>query len=353
MRATAGPRGLVVPDLHDRRDGSTSRRGRGIAATITEAEADGSRLQRSDSSKTPPLIPSPRDGPSVGPTTPAPNWTLFAAVVLLATAALLVLSRASARVISAAEPPAAGRPVGRGHGGESGERDGDGGDAGEGTGTVGFGAGGGNEESGITRYDDSEGRPPPPMPTGAALLVNVAFTHGLLGVGLLALVWYAAIPPESLGIGPSNGHTIATGVGLGVGLYLASEATTAITARVGIEPDERLRAYLAPERPTEWAALLLVILPLIAGAEELLFRGILIGALGTGFGLDPWGLAIGSSILFGLAHSAQGALGVAVTAALGFALAAAFVLTGSLAVVVLAHYTIDALEFVIREGVLD
>lgn len=243
-----------------------------------------------------------------------PNWTVFAAVVLLATAALLVLSRASARVLRAAD------------------------------------AGG---EEGHDSQWDGDVADTRPAPTGGTLLANVALTHGLLAVGLLALVWYASIPVASVGIGPVSGASVAVGLGIGVGLYLASEATTIVAARVGIEPDERLRAYLAPTRPIEWVVLLLAILPLIAAAEELLFRGVLVGALGVGFGLSPWALAVGSSILFGLAHSAQGGVGVVVTAALGFVLAVAFVLSESLVVVVLAHYTIDALEFVIREGVLD
>jgi hypothetical protein len=39
-----------------------------------------------------------------------------------------------------------------------------------------------------------------------------------------------------------------------------------------------------------------------------------------------------------------------VTGALGFALAAGFVLTGSLVVVVVAHYLVNALEFTVHEG---
>lgn len=245
-----------------------------------------------------------------------PNWTLFTIVVLLVTVGLLVLSRTSARAISTAEPR--------------------------------------RDDGGELRYDGEGGsRSAPSIPTGAALLANVALTHGILGVGIVGLIWYTAIPRGPIGIGPVTVGTAVTGIGIGVGLYLASETTTAIASRAGIETDERLRAYLAPEGAFEWIVLLFVILPLIAGAEELLFRGVLIGALGAGFGLDVWGLAIGSSVLFGLAHSAQGAVGVVVTASLGFVLAAAFVLTGSLAVVVVAHYTVDALEFVIREGVLD
>jgi membrane protease YdiL (CAAX protease family) len=39
-----------------------------------------------------------------------------------------------------------------------------------------------------------------------------------------------------------------------------------------------------------------------------------------------------------------------VTGVLGFALAAVFVTTGSLVAVIVAHYLVNALEFVVHEG---
>lgn len=241
---------------------------------------------------------------------PTPDWNAFAVGAVVVTCALLFLSWASARTFSAVAP---------------------GGDG----------------------PDDEGEAPAPTVPTGGALVANVGLTHGLLGLALLGLVWYAAVPLETLGASPVAGGQVTTGIGIGAGLYLASEAATAVADRVGFEYDERLRESLAPDAPAEWAALLFVALPLVAGAEELLFRGILIGALGAGFGLPVWWLAVGSSVLFGVGHGAQGPVGVAVTASLGLVLAAAFVLTGSLVVVVVAHYTVDALEFVVREGLLD
>jgi membrane protease YdiL (CAAX protease family) len=55
-------------------------------------------------------------------------------------------------------------------------------------------------------------------------------------------------------------------------------------------------------------------------------------------------------VAFALGHGAQGPAGVAATGVLGFVLAAAFVLTGSLLVVVVAHYLVNALEFVVHEA---
>ena len=195
-----------------------------------------------------------------------------------------------------------------------------------------------------------EPRPGPAGPeTGSDLLLSAALSQALVGALLAGVAWYAEVPPDALGIGDPRG-TVLPGVALGAGLYLANEAGAAVADHLGVEADESLRELLAPESRTEWALLLLVVLPVVAGVEELLFRGALVGALAAGFPVSPWLLAVLSSVAFGLGHGLQGPGGVVVTGILGFALAAAFVLTGSLWVVVVAHYLVNALEFLVHEG---
>ncbi|MFB6302799.1 MAG: lysostaphin resistance A-like protein [Haloferacaceae archaeon] len=186
----------------------------------------------------------------------------------------------------------------------------------------------------------------------AVLLANVAVSQGLLGTLLLAGAWYTGVPLAALGAGPSGVTPVAAAVGIGLGaaLYVANEAGAAVGRHVGLGGGEELREALAPETAGGWVALLFGVLPIIAGFEELLFRGALIGAMSAGFGLSPWPLAVGSSVAFAAGHGAQGRVGVVVTGALGFVLAAAFVVTGSLLTVVVAHYLVNALEFLIHEG---
>ncbi len=180
---------------------------------------------------------------------------------------------------------------------------------------------------------------------------NVLASHGLLALVLLGTAWYAGVPLAVMGIGPPSLEAVVFGTGLGLGLVVANEGGARLAARAGLGHDERLRALLAPDTPLGWLGLLLVVLPLGAAAEELLFRGALVGGLAAGFGLPVWGLAVVSSVLFGLGHGLQGPGGVVVTTGLGAVLAAAFVVTGSLAVVVVAHYLVNALEFVVNERV--
>lgn len=189
--------------------------------------------------------------------------------------------------------------------------------------------------------------------TTELLLANVAFTQGLVVVVILIAAWYFAIPTTAFGItaDPMGAGLVGVGVGLafGVVLWIGNELSTTIADVVGAAYDETVREMLAPDTPAGWAVLLGVVLPLIALSEELLFRAALIGVPAAGYGLNPWLLAIVSSAAFALGHGAQGRVGVVVTGALGFVLAGGYILTGSLLVVVIAHYVINAMEFVVHE----
>lgn len=186
----------------------------------------------------------------------------------------------------------------------------------------------------------------------AALLANVAVSQALFAGLLIGGALYAEVPPAAFGVTPGTTtvSALAVGVGLGVALYVANEVGAAVGQRFGLGGAEELRAALAPSTPRGWAALLLVVLPVIAGFEELLFRGALVGAFAAGFGVSPWLMAAVSSVAFALGHGAQGPAGIVVTGLLGFVLAAAYVLTGSLLAVAVAHYLVNALEFVVHEG---
>lgn len=193
---------------------------------------------------------------------------------------------------------------------------------------------------------------PESLSTGE-LLANVALSQGVFAGLLIGAALYTGIPAEALGIEFTREYLVAglaVGAGLGFVLYVANELGATAAKRVGLDADETLRRLLAPETTGGWLVLLLVVLPIIAAFEELLFRAALIGAPATGFGVSPWLLAVGSSLAFGVGHGMQGRVGIVVTGALGFVLAAAFIVTESLLVVIVAHYLINALEFVVHEG---
>ncbi|MEZ3115495.1 type II CAAX prenyl endopeptidase Rce1 family protein [Halobaculum sp. MBLA0147] len=183
------------------------------------------------------------------------------------------------------------------------------------------------------------------------LLLNVAGSQLLFAGLLVSAIVFAGVPAATLGLVPvATGLDLAIGVVAGIGLWVASESGGRLGQRFGIDPAEALRGALAPTTRGEWWLLLAGVLPVIALFEELLFRAVLVGAFAAGFAVPVWLLVVASSVAFGLAHSAQGTAGMVVTGLLGAVLAGVFVLTGSFLAVVVAHYLVNALEFVVHEG---
>jgi membrane protease YdiL (CAAX protease family) len=311
------------------------------------------------------------------------NWTAFAGFSGVVVALLLLLARASQSLLShddpvashpgvpgrhpedssevepgaegeapsepgrsAPEPPGGSVPEPPGEpepGGSDAERaGGDRADDGAGDGSAAVGGPGSSPAERSLALPDAIGT--------AELLANVLVTHGLFALLVVGGAVFWQVPASALGVSAPAAAAVAWGVAAGLALYVADEVGAAGAARFGVDHDESLRALLAPDSRGGWVLLLGGVLPVIAVSEELLFRGVLIGALAAGFGLPPWWLALGSSVVFALGHGAQGRGGVVVTGLLGVALAAAFVVSGSLLVVVVAHYVVNALEFAIHEG---
>jgi membrane protease YdiL (CAAX protease family) len=180
-----------------------------------------------------------------------------------------------------------------------------------------------------------------------ALAANTAGAQVALAAVLAAGMWLLAVPVAALrpGVSPS---AVGAGVAAGVAIALVNQALFRAFDLAGIDYDETLREALTPESTRGWVFLLVVALPVVAGFEELLFRGVLVGALATGFGVSPWLLAAAASVGFGTAHTAQGAVGVATTALLGLTLAAVFLFTDSLLAAAIAHYVVNVVEFVVH-----
>ncbi|SFF93521.1 Membrane protease YdiL, CAAX protease family [Halopelagius inordinatus] len=271
-----------------------------------------------------------------------PDWAMFAAFAGLVTSALLLLSHASRGVISHddAERAASAETGVRPREPTGDETRSDDPDEFVATPRLRYGP-----QSPTDETEDSG-------PSTALLLLNVAVSQGLFAALLLGGAWFSDIPAGAFGAGLDSltpWHALL-GTGFGVALYAANELGAAAGERFGLGGSEQLRESLAPETARGWAVLLLCVLPVIAGFEELLFRGALVGVVAAGFDVSPWAMAVVSSVAFALGHGAQGRVGVVVTGVLGFVLAAGFVLTGSLLVVFVAHYLVNALEFVVHEG---
>jgi len=189
--------------------------------------------------------------------------------------------------------------------------------------------------------------------TSAMVIANVAVTQGLMAGIILASGWYFGISAEAFGVTAAELSTGLPAVGIGVGfgalLWIGNELVTTVADAVGAAYDEGIRELLAPDSPRGWLVLFGGVLPIIAVSEELLFRAALIGVPAASFAVSPWLLAVVSSLAFAFGHGAQGRVGVVVTGLLGFVLAVGYILTGSLLIVIVAHYVVNALEFLVHE----
>jgi membrane protease YdiL (CAAX protease family) len=94
---------------------------------------------------------------------------------------------------------------------------------------------------------------------------------------------------------------------------------------------------------TEGERRLFAALAVTAGiCEEVLFRGFLLFYLQEVFpGLEVAGAVAVSSIVFGLAHLYQGAVGTLMTGLFGAAMAILYVVSGSLVLPILLHALLD------------
>jgi membrane protease YdiL (CAAX protease family) len=264
------------------------------------------------------------------------RWAAFAGVTLAVLSLLLVVARASQSMVT---PP---------RGGDRSPR------SVEGDGHLDAACTDAASVEGPSPASSTVERDEGPPPSTPGLFANVAISQALFAGLLVAGILLTDVPWSALGVSADPISTglagVAVGIGLGGAIALANAVAAGLADAFGTDPSRELRELLAPETRRGWLVLLSVVLPLVAGFEELLFRAALIGGFAAGFGLSPWLLAVLSSVAFAAGHGAQGGHGVVVTGLLGLALAVAFVLTGSLLVVVLAHYVVNAVEFVVGEG---
>lgn len=136
---------------------------------------------------------------------------------------------------------------------------------------------------------------------------------------------------------------VLIGAALGLVIQFVVNFTTNITIRI-FGPDiysTVVMKNIIPQNARQW---ILIIPPLLLAVslEEILFRALLIGGFSTV--VNPWVMAVASSIIFGLMHSPQGRLGIVVTGIVGFAFAAIFIISNSLTMVICTHFIINFIQ---------
>ncbi len=136
-------------------------------------------------------------------------------------------------------------------------------------------------------------------------------------------------------------------IGLVIGLVTVFAVNVISIAAIriwgkGIYSPQIIKGML-PRNQIEW---LLIIPPLFVAVavEEMLFRALLIGGFSTV--VNPWVMAVAGSIIFGVMHAPQGNLGIILVGIVGLMFGTVFILTNSLLIVIVAHFTINFLQII-------
>jgi len=167
----------------------------------------------------------------------------------------------------------------------------------------------------------------------------------LLGLCMGLVSSLTTLNPEKYVGWPSDNPSFDVVIGASVGLVVqfAVNLTSNVAIRVfgkSIYSPQVMKSVV-PKSQREWFLILLPLLLAVA-AEELIFRGMLIG--GFSLVVNPWVMAVASSIIFGIMHSPQGLLGIIMTALVGFIFAATFIISNSLVMVISVHYIINFMQ---------
>lgn len=180
--------------------------------------------------------------------------------------------------------------------------------------------------------------PSPPEPIGSFDRIQLLAAMGITAVVLLVVsrLWlvFDKVRPLPTQVTP---EAIVLGLGLGVLISLASETIYAASKTYRTSADAYLKLVL---HPLKWVDLLwLGILP--GMSEELLFRGVMLPAIG----LNWFGILI-SSLCFGVLHFFGGRYWSYVVWAslIGAVLAISAVVSHNLLIPVIAHVTTNILS---------
>lgn len=165
---------------------------------------------------------------------------------------------------------------------------------------------------------------------------------------VLASIWQRSSRWAAVGIfAPASWRrTIALALLVGLGLQLFSLIALApLLKELGSKPLDLSQLEVLRHDPLLLALMLIYVWSFVAFVEEIVFRGFLLPRIAALVGPYPHGTFIGiasTAMLFGLAHSYQGAPGIFLTSVTGVALGALFVRSKlNLWAPILAHGMLD------------
>ena len=173
------------------------------------------------------------------------------------------------------------------------------------------------------------------LAAGATILDDLA-----LVALVLFFLWRNQEPVGRLGWTTRNlAGNVLIGLLLFVPLFLLSGILDAILTAAGLGASPQTPSFLQFQGPAG-AALALLLVAVVAIAEETIFRGYLILRFSSATA-SPWAAVLLSSVVFSLGHGYEGIAGVIVTGLLGLVYAVIYVSRKSLVAPVVLHFLQD------------
>lgn len=179
----------------------------------------------------------------------------------------------------------------------------------------------------------------------AVATASIASQAILLGLVVL-FAWRSGDGLAGLGWrGRGAGREALLGVALFVPFYLGASALETLLRQLGFGGLTEIPPYLVPRGPAQYA-LALLLLGIVAVAEESIFRGYLILRLRAVTGSTAAAVAV-STTVFALGHGYQGSVGVITVGAMGLVFALVYLWRGSLVAPVVMHFLQDFVGIVV------
>ncbi|GGM26590.1 lysostaphin resistance A-like protein [Dactylosporangium sucinum] len=181
-----------------------------------------------------------------------------------------------------------------------------------------------------------------PLLAGATIARDVS----LVALVLLLLA-RARQPVAAVGwVGRAAGREIALGVALSIPVLVGTQALDLALRNAGLSGPPPSGTGLTPTPGSGGLLLAVVLVAVVAVAEETIFRGYLILRI-AGVFRSRWLAVLLSSVIFSVGHGYEGSAGVLTVAVTGLVFAAVYVWRRSLVAPVVMHFLLDFLAIVV------
>ncbi|MFG2043749.1 CPBP family intramembrane glutamic endopeptidase [Dactylosporangium sp. NPDC048998] len=180
------------------------------------------------------------------------------------------------------------------------------------------------------------------------LLAGATITRDASLVALILLLLARARQPvAAVGwVGRAAGREVALGVVLAIPVLVGAQALNVALRAAGLSGPQPSGTGLLPSPGIGGLLLAVLLVVVVAVAEETIFRGYLILRIASVL-RSRWLAVLLSSVIFSVGHGYEGSAGVLTVGVTGLVFAAVYVWRGSLVAPMVMHFLLDFLAIVV------